>query len=404
MQAQNASQDTKNFNISFCWNGMKTEYNSELRFGSVELKGLDTQTLISIPDSPSGMKNLKFQVKAASSIFSYECDSIKITLDQLRRLRVIAGILEKSPIAGPRVMDSRTGIITSQERMLRSDRQLKLEIPPELEYGQSYTIVCTNNGAKLIRSDNLLTFETLREKIIAIYSSFKTQSDIDRASGELFGNLILNPFAELERIAEEAKNYKPQIHEILNPSFMLSVMLAHTLVAHKNELETDLVFRVGEKIKEGNLKTALVISRKIENPEKRANALSITIRGYINHRDAYDSETAWDLIREMPDGSYKDELTTDLFNFENPQVSNQESHLENEFLNEEEVIDLEIHIRNHFHDPVTAWGKIARVKNEELRAKLTADLKSYEASQNVSENDLDISSLFEVTPIPALTK
>jgi hypothetical protein len=81
-----------------------------------------------------------------------------VTTEQVRNLALTAGVFEKGRAIGPVVM-SPSGKITRQETLVRSNRSIGLEIPEELELGQTYTL--------LVSSDNLSLSARLVKQEIA---------------------------------------------------------------------------------------------------------------------------------------------------------------------------------------------------------------------------------------------
>lgn len=78
-------------------------------------------------------------------------DFLKVSIEQIQNLKIKAGFFEESPNQGPSIMD-RSGKITREKRVLRSDSEVKLEIPKDLEVGQSYTLVITSDDLSLSAS------------------------------------------------------------------------------------------------------------------------------------------------------------------------------------------------------------------------------------------------------------
>ncbi len=79
-------------------------------------------------------------------------ESLKVTVEQIQNLTIKVGIFEESPNQGPAVMDS-SGKITREKHILRSDTKVNLEVPKELEIGQTYTLVITSHGISPIQAE-----------------------------------------------------------------------------------------------------------------------------------------------------------------------------------------------------------------------------------------------------------
>lgn len=75
-------------------------------------------------------------------------NSLSVTVEQIQNLVIKAGFFEKGRPIGPRVMDS-SGRISQQQTVKRSDRVVELEIPEELEIGQTYSLVVTSDDLSL---------------------------------------------------------------------------------------------------------------------------------------------------------------------------------------------------------------------------------------------------------------
>lgn len=161
--------------LNFSWEGPSSCHggwsHGGLEVGVVDLvfKNAKTDISVHIPDniSVATVKKLPFTCRRYHET---ECelngrkfkplaqethpDSLKVTIEQIRNLTIKAGIFEESPHTGPAIMDS-FGKITREKRVLRSDREIKLEVPEELEIGQTYCLVVSSNNLSL--SARLLT-------------------------------------------------------------------------------------------------------------------------------------------------------------------------------------------------------------------------------------------------------
>jgi hypothetical protein len=156
--------------LNFGWEGPSSWHggwsHGGLDVGVVDLvfKNAKTEISVHIPDniSLSTVKKLPFTCRRYHET---ECelngrkfkpltqktypDSLNVTVEQIHNLTIKAGIFEKSPHKGPAIMDSSSGKITREERVLRSDREIKLEVPKELEMGQTYSLVVTSSDLSL---------------------------------------------------------------------------------------------------------------------------------------------------------------------------------------------------------------------------------------------------------------
>lgn len=81
-------------------------------------------------------------------------DTISVNVEQVRRLKIIAGIFEKGR-GGAMVMDAATGKVTQEQTVRRSNRDIRVEIPDRLEGGHKYRLVVTsrdrNLSAKIVK-------------------------------------------------------------------------------------------------------------------------------------------------------------------------------------------------------------------------------------------------------------
>ena len=164
--------------LNFGWEGPSSWHggwsHGGLDVGVVDLifKNAKTHISVHIPDNIStfAVKKLPFTCRRYHET---ECelkgrkfkplaqethpDSLKVTIEQIRNLTIKAGIFEESPHKGPAIMD-RFGKMTREKYILRSDREIKLEVPEELEIGQTYTLVFTSNdfsfSARLLKKEN----------------------------------------------------------------------------------------------------------------------------------------------------------------------------------------------------------------------------------------------------------
>ncbi|MBJ7450212.1 MAG: hypothetical protein JHC93_07645, partial [Parachlamydiales bacterium] len=92
-------------------------------------------------------------------------DLLSVTIDQIRNLKVRAGIFERGRPIGPKIMDS-SGKISQQQTVRRSDRDINLEVPKDMEIGQTYSLVVSSIGTSLsacfVKKDTVLRTDTTR--------------------------------------------------------------------------------------------------------------------------------------------------------------------------------------------------------------------------------------------------
>ncbi len=177
--------------LNFGWEGptSKNGGSSEggLEVGVVELLFKDAKTEISvdIPEniSPSRVTKLPFICRRYQET---ECEiqgrkfkplqqetrpnSLTATIEQMRNLTIKAVFFEESPNKGPKIMDIH-GKITQKTYDLRTDREIKLEVPEELEIGQTYSLIITSN--KLSLTARLLKEEKVKTEVKVNNDEFK---------------------------------------------------------------------------------------------------------------------------------------------------------------------------------------------------------------------------------------
>lgn len=168
--------------LNFGWEGPSSWHGGwsqgGLNAGVVDLifKNAKTDTLVHIQEnsSPSIVKKLRFTRRRYHET---ECelngrkfrplaqetypDSLAVTVEQIHNLTIKVGIFEESPHKGPAIMDS-FGWITLEKHALRSDKEIKLEVPEALEIGQTYTLIVTSNNFSF--SARLLKEEKAKDK------------------------------------------------------------------------------------------------------------------------------------------------------------------------------------------------------------------------------------------------
>lgn len=163
--------------LNFGWEGPTSwrggPFRGGLDVGVVDLlfKNAKTDISVHIPEniSPSTIKKLPFTCRRYQETemeirgrkfkpLAQEThpNSLKVTVEQMRHLTIKAGIFEESPHKGPATMDH-SGRITYEKRLLRSDREIKLEGSEALEIGQTYSLVVTSNdfsfSARLLKEE-----------------------------------------------------------------------------------------------------------------------------------------------------------------------------------------------------------------------------------------------------------
>ncbi len=131
-----------------------------LEVGIVDLvfKNSTTEVSVGIPDDISPITAQVLPIKCREdggtggeiNVFSRttQYERLEVTVEQIRNLTLKAGFFSESPYKGNATMDH-LGNITHERRVLRSDREVALEVPEELESGKCYTLIVTSDQLEL---------------------------------------------------------------------------------------------------------------------------------------------------------------------------------------------------------------------------------------------------------------
>lgn len=169
--------------LNFRWEGPNSKYGGwqsgglEVRIVDLLFKDAKTSISVHIPDNlpPNTAQRFSFTCRR---YHENECEigehkfkplakethpeSLRVTVEQIRNLTIKAGFFEESPHKGLAIMD-RSGKITREKRVLRSDSEVNLKIPEELEIGEIYTLVVMSNNlslsARLVKEEKTSTKE-----------------------------------------------------------------------------------------------------------------------------------------------------------------------------------------------------------------------------------------------------
>lgn len=140
--------------LSFAWKGPsgKLPQWGSLYIGVIDLlfKNAVTEVSVRIPETASLDKKIPFTCRKLQGIFPQEThpDVLQLTVEQVQQLTLKAGVFEESSRRGPATMD-RSGKITYQTSLIRSDRDIKLKIPEKLEVTQKYCLLITSEDLSL---------------------------------------------------------------------------------------------------------------------------------------------------------------------------------------------------------------------------------------------------------------
>lgn len=153
--------------LTFGWVG-PSSWRGGCSQGGIDVAGVDlifkdarrTEISVSIPNniSPTIVQKLPFicrkypegtgelaDRKLISQAKVTRTNSLNVTSEQIRTLKIVVGTLEQSSPEGPLIMHS-TGKGTQEKHVRRKDSEVELEVPAELEIGQTYRIVMTSNN------------------------------------------------------------------------------------------------------------------------------------------------------------------------------------------------------------------------------------------------------------------
>lgn len=138
------------------WQGGSSRGGLDVRVVDLVFKGAKTDISIHLPENINPVEPQKFSFTCRKSFKETHPDSLCVTIEQVHNLTVKAGFFEKGRSIGPKVMDS-SGRISQQQTILRSDSVVRLDIPDELELGQTYCLVVSSDdlslSARLVKGD-----------------------------------------------------------------------------------------------------------------------------------------------------------------------------------------------------------------------------------------------------------
>jgi hypothetical protein len=130
------------------WRGGSSRWGLDIRVVDLVFKDAKTDVSVHLPQNINPVVPQKFPFTCRKSWKETHPDSLCVTTEQVRNLVLKAGVFEKGRPIGPMVMDS-SGRITQQETLRRSDEAIGLEVPEELELGQTYNLVVLSEDLSL---------------------------------------------------------------------------------------------------------------------------------------------------------------------------------------------------------------------------------------------------------------
>ena len=134
------------------WKGGCSRGGLDVRVVDLVFKDAKTEISVHLPENINPEAAQKLSFTCCKYAKETHPESLRVTIEQIRNLTIRAGFFEKGGFTGPRVMNSSTGRITQQQTIRRSDREIRLEIPKELEIGQIYTLIITSEDLSLSAS------------------------------------------------------------------------------------------------------------------------------------------------------------------------------------------------------------------------------------------------------------
>ncbi len=127
------------------WRGGAANGGEEISAVSLVFQEAKTRISVFLPDniSPTIPTPFKFSCYRGSS-YPTTPDSLRVTIEQIKKLTLTAIVLDKSPRPGPAIMDE-FGKVTQQEFLRRTDQCIPLKIPEVLEKGQTYRLIVSSD-------------------------------------------------------------------------------------------------------------------------------------------------------------------------------------------------------------------------------------------------------------------
>lgn len=149
------------------WNGGCSHNGLDVKVVDLLFKGAKSEFSVNLPENinPNTPRKFSFTCRRyqegeidpfgqRKKILSKETRpaSLSVTIEQVRNLTLKAGYFEKGRAIGPIVMDYHTGRVSQQQTVRRNDRKVALELPDELEGGQTYNLIVSSRDLSLTAS------------------------------------------------------------------------------------------------------------------------------------------------------------------------------------------------------------------------------------------------------------
>lgn len=252
--------------LNFSWKGpTKWQGVSNIEAINLLFKGSQTQIRINLPEmlSPPSTTFQKFpfscreyvrtDVESDGTKVIYlseprQHDLLKVTVEQIRDLTLTATIFEESSSKRSAIMDSSGGIIP-EKSVIRSEKEVKLEVPELVESGQIYSLRVTTDDTSIsaslqkneARIKGVLP-STKKEEVPLSFDQEKLFNFLDSMSLPFLLSMKMDEFVRvLDDKISILTNYKAQYFEI------------KTLIDTIKKIETDLLSGLMLKINALNL-------------------------------------------------------------------------------------------------------------------------------------------------------
>lgn len=139
--------------LNFAWTGPNTWHGGSSRggldVGVVDLvfEGAKTAISVHLPSdiNPQNPRKFSFTCRKPDRAQETHPQQLSVSIDQVHHLTVRAGMFKKGRPIGPIILDQETGQVTQQQTVRRSNRDVQLEIPKELEPGQIYSLLIASS-------------------------------------------------------------------------------------------------------------------------------------------------------------------------------------------------------------------------------------------------------------------
>lgn len=161
--------------MNFAWEGTSV-WSGGISQGGLAVKVIDlifegatTQISVHLRDAIQAGETRQLSFTCRKEHRETTPELLRVKIDQIRNLTINAGVFEKSSYQGTRTMD-RLGNVHVEERVCRSNRNVELELPQELEAEQTYCL-------RIISDDLALRAVLVKEEVVQTAPSI---SDSDR--------------------------------------------------------------------------------------------------------------------------------------------------------------------------------------------------------------------------------